>query len=51
MGYQEELATQTGTMAFLCTPAAAYITGQTIQVDGGYSVFGFFKNMRHPSKL
>ena len=29
------------TVAFLCMPAAAYITGQCIAVDGGFSVFGF----------
>ncbi|KAF6266195.1 hypothetical protein COO60DRAFT_1291712 [Scenedesmus sp. NREL 46B-D3] len=31
-----------GIVAFLATPAAAYITGQTIAVDGGYSVMGFW---------
>lgn len=28
-------------IAFLCMPAANYITGQCIAVDGGFSVFGF----------
>lgn len=31
-----------GVMAALASPAAAYVTGQTVAVDGGYSVMGFF---------
>ena len=27
--------------AFLCMPAAAYITGQCISVDGGFTIYGF----------
>ena len=35
MGKPEDIA---GVVAFLCTPAAAYITGQVITVDGGLSL-------------
>lgn len=27
--------------AFLCMPSAAYITGQCIAIDGGFSIYGF----------
>ncbi|CAN6843227.1 unnamed protein product [Brassica oleracea] len=38
IGKPEEVAS---VVAFLCMPAASYITGQTICVDGGLSVNGF----------
>jgi Tropinone reductase 1 len=39
IGEPEEVASIT---AFLCMPAASYITGQCIAVDGGFSVAGVF---------
>lgn len=30
-----------GAVAFLCMPAAAYITGHCITVDGGFMIYGF----------
>ncbi|RFF27466.1 MULTISPECIES: SDR family oxidoreductase [unclassified Wenzhouxiangella] len=38
IGRPEEVA---ATVAFLCMPAAGYITGQTLPVDGGFSIYGF----------
>lgn len=37
-GEPEEVASAA---AFLCMPAASYITGQTISVDGGFTIHGF----------
>ncbi|GLT62506.1 hypothetical protein SLA2020_351390 [Shorea laevis] len=38
IGEPEEISSL---VAFLCLPAASYITGQTIYVDGGMSAYGF----------
>ncbi|PJJ53060.1 SDR family oxidoreductase [Hymenobacter chitinivorans] len=38
IGEPEEVSSA---VAFLCLPAASYITGQTLSVDGGFSVNGF----------
>lgn len=38
IGNPEDVA---ATVAFLCMPAAAYITGQCISVDGGFTIYGF----------
>ncbi len=38
IGKPEEVA---DLAAFLCMPAASYITGQCVAVDGGFSVYGF----------
>ncbi len=33
-----------GVVSFLAGPAASFMTGQTIAVDGGYSVMGFYRS-------
>jgi gluconate 5-dehydrogenase len=38
VGRNGELADLTGAAVFLASPAAHYITGQTLFVDGGFSV-------------
>lgn len=38
VGQPEEVA---NAIAFLCLPAASYITGHILAVDGGFSVYGF----------
>jgi len=41
MGRVGEPAECARAIAFLCMPAAAYITGQCLAIDGGFSVYGF----------
>jgi len=41
MGRVGEVDECANAIAFLCMPAASYITGQCLAVDGGFSVFGF----------
>jgi Tropinone reductase 1 len=38
IGKPEEVS---AVVAFLCMPAASYVTGQCLAVDGGFSVYGF----------
>ncbi|XVE68635.1 hypothetical protein DITRI_Ditri09bG0084700 [Diplodiscus trichospermus] len=47
IGEPEEVSSLVG---FLCLPAASYITGQTIWIDGGMTVNGFFDPEMLPGK-
>ncbi len=38
IGDTEEVAS---VVSFLCMPASAYVTGQVISIDGGFSIYGF----------
>jgi Tropinone reductase 1 len=38
VGEAEDVA---AAVAFLCLPAASYITGQCLSVDGGFTINGF----------
>jgi Tropinone reductase 1 len=41
MGRVGEVEECARVIAFLCLPAAGYVTGQCLAVDGGFSIFGF----------
>jgi len=41
MGRVGEVNEVSSIVAFLCMPAASYITGQIIAVDGGFTIYGF----------
>jgi Tropinone reductase 1 len=41
MGRVGEVAECARAIVFLCMPAASYVTGQCLAVDGGFSVYGF----------
>ncbi len=41
MGRVGEVEECARVIAFLCLPAASYVTGQCLAVDGGFSVYGF----------
>lgn len=42
MGRTGQVEEISGAVAFLCLPPSSYITGQTLAVDGGFTIKGLY---------